>query len=81
MDNYSYWKVLAWRFIRTGISGGIGMVVLLNVTIKPDWSDAELQLKTISAAFVSGFISAVALAVRDWFSDGNKSAKIQKLPL
>jgi hypothetical protein len=80
-ENYDYWKILAWRFIRSGISGGIGMVVLVNVTIRPDWSDANLVFKTIGAAFLSGFISAVALAIRDYFGNEDKSSKIDKLPL
>lgn len=79
--DYPYWKVLLWRFVRTGVSAGISSVVLLNVTIRPDWSNFDIVIKTLGAAFFSGFISAVALAIRDDLSDGDKNAKIQKLPL
>ena len=81
MYDYPYWKILAWRFVRTAVSGGISMIVLMNITIQPDWSNAQLVLKTVSAAFMSGFISAAALFIRDNVSDGDKKADIQKMPL
>lgn len=83
--DYAYWKILAWRFIRAGIAGGIGATAAISVVVNPDLKNLLPMITVWGTAFLAGFItgtiSAVALALRDWVSDGDKTSLIEKLPL
>lgn len=79
---YPRWKSWAWRFVRAGVAGGVASVISLNLSpLQPDFSDAKVQTFALGAAFISGFISAAFLALRDVVSEGDKDALIQKLPV
>lgn len=93
MDNYPKWKSWLWRLIRGAVATALGQTVILacgaetfnliacytNVVTK--WGNLETAMVMISASFASGFLMALGLAVRDLVSGGDKSARIQKLPL
>jgi putative flippase GtrA len=80
-SNYPDWKKWIWRFVRSGLAGGLGSVISLNLVLKLDLSDVQTYTMATAAAFISGFISAGALALRDTLSQEDKSSAINKLPL
>jgi hypothetical protein len=80
-NDYPNYKKWLWRFVRTGISGGASAVVALNVVLHFDLSNVQVYTTSLLAAFVSGFISAVALALRDTFGSEYKESMIDKMPL
>ena len=48
--------------------------------LKSDFSNGNVYFMALGAAFITGFISAGGLALRDVLSE-NKESAIQKLPL
>ena len=78
---YPYWKILAWRFLRSGIAGGASTVTAVGILLKPDFSNWKIYVAAIAAGFIGGFITAGAKWLRDYFSNGDQEALIQKLPL
>lgn len=79
--DYPYYKKLIWRFARAGIAGGISAVIAVQIVLQPDLSNYKEYGLAIAAGFAAGFISAIAKAVRDYLSEGDKSHWTQKLPL
>lgn len=77
---YPLWKTVAWRGIRAGVAGGISNLLLLNLVLKADLSNANTYFIALTAAFMTGFISAAGLALRDSLSE-SKDDTIQKLPI
>jgi hypothetical protein len=73
MKDYSYLKILAWRFIRTALATSL----VVCIALRPDFSN----IKEISIGFIAGFIVALAKALRDYLSKGDDSALIDKFPL
>lgn len=78
---YPYWKILAWRFVRTAVAGGAGAVVAVTVVLKPDLANIKEYSFALLAAFIAGAVSAVALWVRDTFGNRDKDSVVDKLPL
>lgn len=78
---YPYYKKVLWRFVRSGISGGVSTLLAAGVVLKADLSNWTVYLASVGAGFVGGFITAFFMAVRDHFSEGDKAATIEKLPL
>ncbi len=78
---YAYWKILAWRFVRSGIAGGVSTLATISVVLQPNLSNWKIYLTSIIAGFIGGFITALAKALRDYFSEGNQTSLIQKLPI
>jgi len=78
---YAYWKIIAWRFIRAGLAGGISTATVVSVVLKPDLSNFKIWALALGSAFLAGFISALFLTIRDTISDGDQKALINKLPL
>jgi hypothetical protein len=79
--DYPYWKKLAWRFARSGIAGGVATMFAVNVVLEPDLSNYQQFGAAMGSAFVAGVIGACGKAIRDHFSEGDKRAAIEKLPL
>ena len=82
---YPYWKILAWRFVRAGIAGGLGTTAGIAIVIKPDFSNFVPLMTLLGTLFASGFIagliSAVFLWLRDTFGNSDKNSVVDKLPL
>ena len=93
MNDYPKWKSWLWRLLRGAVATALGQTVIIacgvqtfdiiacytNIIAK--WGNLETAVAMIGAAFVSGFLMALGLAIRDLVSGGDKGAKIQKLPL
>ena len=78
---YPYYKKVLWRFVRSGISGGASTLLAAGIVLQADLSNWKVYVASVGAGFVGGFITAFFMAVRDYFSEGNKAAAIEKLPL
>ena len=78
---YPDWKKWAWRFLRTGVAGGASTVVAMTVILQPDLSNAKVYATAIMSAFIAGFISSAALAVRDSFGSEYKDSPVDKMPI
>lgn len=76
-QHYAYWKTLAWRLVR----GAAGTAIAQTLTLQVDWSEPKTAMAALAVSFLSGFLMALGLAVRDFFSDGDKSSLVQKLPV
>lgn len=74
---YPLWKRVFWRWIRVSIATGISQTLLL----KPTWQNPIQDVRLIGIAFLSGFIVSMAMAIRDKFSEEDKSNIINKIPL
>ena len=77
MNNYPVWKTWAWRLIR----GAVATAAAQSLTLQVDWSNTEVAYKTLAISFVSGFLMAVGVAIRDELGGKDKSAVIHKLPV
>lgn len=77
---YPFWKTVMWRGIRAGVAGGISNLLLSQFVLKSDLANANTYFIALGAAFITGFISAGGLALRDALSE-SKSDSIQKLPI
>lgn len=75
MKSYPEWKRQLWRGFRTAVSVAVAQTALL----KPDWSDPSSAVKALSVSFVSGFLVAIGMFLRDVAKDQN--AFMQKLPI
>lgn len=78
-DQYPLYKKLAWRFIRTGLWGGISSALSLQLILQPDFSNIKIVAMTILAAFLTGFFTSAGMAAREYFSEGDKDSMAQKL--
>jgi hypothetical protein len=74
---YPEWKKVAWRWLRTSLAGGLSIVLLLQ----PDWSRPGEALRVIGTAFIGGFITSMAMKLRDSLSEGDKTTLVNKIPL
>lgn len=79
--DYPQWKILVWRFVRTGFAAGLSVLATVTVVLQPDLSNIKEWTLALVSAFLAGFISAVAKGLRDHFSDGDQESKVNKLPL
>lgn len=59
--NFPEWKRVAWRAIRTAVSAALAQTLALNV----DWTDPVEASKTLAVSFVSGFLVALGMKIRD----------------
>lgn len=78
---YDYWKRLCWRFVRSGIAGGVATMFTVTVVLQPDLSNYQPFLMALGSAFVAGFVGASGKAIRDHFNEGDKGATVEKLPI
>lgn len=78
---YPYWKILAWRFIRTGLWGAASTATATGVVLKVDLSNYKIYFFALFAGLISGFCNALFMAIRDYVSQGDQTALIQKLPV
>lgn len=81
MKEYAEWKTVVWRFVRSGIAGAAGAVISVQIILAPSWTNGKEYLLALTAAGVAGFISALALSIRNEFGNENKDSAIDKLPL
>lgn len=79
--DYAYWKKLIWRFVRSGIAGGVATMLTVTVVLQPDLANYKPFLTALGSAFVAGFVGAAGKAIRDHFNQGDKSAPVEKLPI
>ncbi|MBK9272841.1 MAG: hypothetical protein IPM48_14745 [Saprospiraceae bacterium] len=66
--------------MRTAVAGGAGAVVAVSVVLKPDLENIQEYSFAILAAFVAGFIAALAKVIRDNWGSVNKDSIIDKIP-
>lgn len=78
--SYPFWKTVVWRFLRAGVAGGVSNLLLSQFILKSDFSNGNVYFMALGAAFITGFISAGGLALRDSLSE-NKSSPAQRLPI
>lgn len=93
---YPAWKTWAWRFIRGAITTAIGQTVVYTcgaaltssvdlvscfINIQHRWSDPKTAFTMIGVSFISGFLMALGVALRDWIAGDDKSHAINKLPI
>lgn len=76
---YPKWKIIAWRFLRTGIAGGVSTLITVGVVLKPDLSNIKEYGFALLAAFISGFIGALGLTLRDYFGNDTKTSIVDKI--
>lgn len=79
--DYPYYKRLLWRFVRSGIAGGVATMFAVTVVLQPDLSNYQPFLTAVGSAFVAGFVGAMGKAIRDHFNQGDKSSPVEKLPI
>lgn len=79
--DYPYYKTLIWRFVRSGIAGGVATAFSVTVVLQPDLSNYQTFATAMGSAFVAGFVGAAGKAIRDHFNEGDKSAPVEKLPI
>ena len=78
---YPQWKLIIWRFIRTGIAGGASTLITVSLALKPDMSNIKDYGLALSAAFIAGFIGALGLIIRDTWGNKTQTALADKLPI
>lgn len=76
MKIYPEWKIYLWRLIRGAVATALGQTLILQV----DWTDPDKATKTLLIAFVSGFIMALGVAIRDQ-ADQDQTKLVHKLPI
>ncbi len=96
MEKYPYWKILFWRFIRTVVAvvltAMLGVLTVQSATVTVGTMTLVIFFKIISLTFSAGFnamlfgiisgaLIVLGKVVRDYFSGGDPSVAIQKLPL
>lgn len=73
MNKFPEWARILYRGFRAAVGAGLAQAWLL----KPDWSNPDEALRTVSVAFVAGFVPAFGMWLRDklddWFGWGEKS--------
>lgn len=77
---YPLWKSILWRGLRAGVAGGISNLLLSQFVLKSDFTNGSVYFMALAAAFITGFISAGGLALRDALSE-DKNDPAQKLPI
>lgn len=75
------WAKIFYRGIRSAVGAGIAQTILL----KPDWNNPEEALRTLSVAFLAGFIPAFGMWLRDFldekFGQDEKSVIAKTMPI
>ncbi len=79
--NYPLWKTWTWRFVRSGIAGGAGMIVITAPVLQANFSNYRVYLMILSSSFITGFISAGALMLRDTFGNKRQTSVVDKMPI
>lgn len=77
MNNYPAWKTWVWRLVRGAVATAAAQSLALNV----DWTNSDVAYKTLAISFVSGFLMALGVAIRDELGGKDKSATVHKLPI
>ena len=81
VKEFPEWARILYRGIRAAIAAGIAQIILL----KPDWSKPEESLRTLAVAFVTGFIPAFGMWLRDFldekFGKDEKSVVARVMPI
>jgi len=77
MEKYPEWKRQLWRGFRTAVSVAVAQTALLKL----DWTNPGAAVQALSVSFVSGFLVALGMFVRDQFSIGRGTSFIDKMPL
>ncbi len=74
---YPEWKRQLWRGLRTAVSVAVAQTALLKV----EWNEPEVAVRTLAVSFISGFLVALGMYIRDVVAGKDQSALIQKLPI
>lgn len=72
------YRSIIWRLVRVAIATSVAQTLALQV----NWSDYQLAVRTLAVSFVTGFLVALSVGIRDQFGNADKSVGvINKLPL
>lgn len=74
---YPEWKRQLWRGFRTAVSVAVAQTALLKL----DWSDPEAAIEALSISFVSGFLVALGMFVRDVLGSKQGTTLFDKMPV
>lgn len=94
--DYPAWKTWAWRLLRGAVTSAIAQTVVYtcgsalssnvdliacfqNATHR--WSDPRTAATMIGVSFLSGFLMALGVALRDWIAGDDKTHPVNKLPI
>lgn len=79
--NFPEWTRILYRGIRAAVAAGLAQAWLL----RPDWNDPEEAMRTVAVAFVTGFLPAFGMWLRDkldeWFGWNEKSVVAKTMPI
>ena len=75
--NYTLFRTVAWRLIRTALATALVQTLALNV----DWSNPEQAARTLLISFGAGFLTALGAGIRDHFGNKSKTGMIHKIPV
>lgn len=78
-SEYPEWKILAWRFLRTGIAGGAATIIATTIALKPDLSNLKQYGFALLSAFIAGFIGATGKWIRDRWGEKDKSGTMDRI--
>lgn len=74
-NQYSQWKVLGWRYLRTALAAALSIVVVQLST-----KDFKID-QALWSSLLAGAIAAVFKALRDDIGDPSDPNVINRLPL
>jgi len=77
--SYPQWKIIAWRFLRTAIAGGVSSLLTVTIVLKPDLSNIKEYGFALLAAFIAGMIGALGLAIRDLWGNKEQDSLVDKI--
>lgn len=75
VDQYSQWKVLGWRYLRTALAAALSIMVVQLST-----KDFKID-QALWSSLLAGAIAAVFKALRDDIGDPSDPNVINRLPL
>lgn len=91
--NYPKWKTWLWRLIRGAVHTAIAETIVSACGVSSfdllqcfthvyqNWTNPKAFILMITVAFISGFLQALGLAIRDNWSNQNPSHFANKLPI
>lgn len=76
VNAYPTWAKVLWRLGRVAVATAAAETIVLKV----DWSDPEVAVRAVVAAFVGGFIVALGKGLRSYLAETRFGKLLLKLP-
>jgi len=81
VKKFPEWALILYRGVRAAIGAGIAQAII----IQPDWGNPEEAIRTLSVAFLAGFLPAFGKWLRaridEWFGLDETSKVAQLMPI